>query len=235
MSYVMPEHNKSAFNCPHCNAYAQMEWTKLYNAKSARTQFEMATCTIEHCQKSSVWMNNLSSSELLMIQMATAGGAQLCGLSYRMIYPQTAMAPMPSEDLPEDCKREYLEARDIAARSPRGAAALLRLTLQMLCKHLGFPGKNINDDIQAMVRERRLSEMVQQACDAIRVVGNNAVHPGELDVREDAEIVPILFEMVNIVTDEMISKPNKTKAMFNRLPDKVKESIKNRDASKKSN
>lgn len=228
MNYVAPEHGKQAFNCPHCHAYAQMVWTSLYDKNRNLTQLEMAKCTIPNCRKHSLWMRQFGQEE----QQAAGLGALFKEVSFIMLYPLTATAPMPSEDLPEDCKWEYLEARDIAARSPRGAAALLRLSLQMLCKNLGLPGKNINDDIQTLVNDRNLSEMVQQALDAIRVVGNNAVHPGELDIHDEPETVGILFELVNIIVDEMISKPNKAKSMFDRLPAGAKAAIAKRDAPK---
>ena len=52
--------------------------------------------------------------------------------------------------------------------------------LQKLCKVLGQSGNNINEDIKALV-ESGLDPRVQKALDAVRVVGNNAVHPGQMD------------------------------------------------------
>ena len=64
-----------------------------------------------------------------------------------LIYPKSSFAPMPSEDMPEDVKEDFLEARNIVMDSPRAAAALLRLALQKLMIHLGEKGKNLNEDI----------------------------------------------------------------------------------------
>jgi len=60
----------------------------------------------------------------------------------RMIVPNEAPVPPPHVDLPEHCRAEYDEARDIAARSPRAAAALLRLCVQKLMVELGEKGKS---------------------------------------------------------------------------------------------
>jgi hypothetical protein len=40
-----------------------------------------------------------------------------------------------------------------------------------------------------LVKNGAISEKIQQALDAVRVVVNNAVHPGELEIRDNQEIV----------------------------------------------
>ena len=102
-------------------------------------------------------------------------------------------APPANEDLPSDIRRDYDEAALIVSDSPRGAAALLRLAIQKLCVHLGESGKNINTDIAALVK-KGLSEMIQQALDTVRVVGNVSVHPGRLDMRDNIDTAQQLFE-----------------------------------------
>lgn len=134
-------------------------------------------------------------------------------------------------DLPEDCRTEYEEARDIVGRSPRGAAALLRLCLQKLMVHFKAPGKNINDDIKFLVT-KGVSIEVQRALDICRVAGNNAAHPGELNIEDTPEIAHMMFKMINFLVAELITRPNEIEAMFDQLPQGARDAIKKRDGAK---
>jgi hypothetical protein len=131
-------------------------------------------------------------------------------------------------DLPEDCAADYNEARDIVARSPRGAAALLRLSIQKLMPHLGAKGNNINDDIKHLV-ERGLPVLVQQALDVCRAVGNNAVHPGELNVHDSPEIAQQLFPMINFIVEDRVTRPREVQELYDKLPASAREAIAKRD------
>jgi len=135
---------------------------------------------------------------------------------------------MPHEDMPADVRTDYEEARQIPANSPRGAAALLRLGIQKLCVYLGESGKTINDDIAALVK-KGLPVEIQQALDIVRVVGNNAVHPGELNASDVAAVSSALFDLVNQIIEERISRPKKLQAMFAKLPQSAQQAIKKRD------
>ncbi|MBX3356740.1 MAG: DUF4145 domain-containing protein [Phycisphaeraceae bacterium] len=146
-----------------------------------------------------------------------------------MLWPfGMANAPLPHGDMPEDVKADYLEARNICKLSPRGAAALLRLAIQKLCKHLGETGENINADIGALVK-KGLPVQIQKALDVVRVTGNNAVHPGELVLDDKPEIVSALFELVNLIIDNRIAEPKRIDALYNSLPSGALKGIKDRD------
>ena len=53
----------------------------------------------------------------------------------------------------------------------------------MLC-HLGEKGENINDEIANLVK-KGLPVEVQRAMDLCRVIGTNAVRPGELNIDDN--------------------------------------------------
>jgi Domain of unknown function (DUF4145) len=149
----------------------------------------------------------------------------------RMIFPLVAQGPLPNADLSEDIRRDFLEARSIAPLSPRGASALLRLCIQKLCISLDQPGKDLNADIGALVGQG-LPKKIQQALDTVRVVGNNAVHPGELDLRDDLETALRLLELINMIADVMITQPNQVEVLYQRvLTPGQKEQIEKRDGT----
>ncbi|HHE33259.1 MAG TPA: DUF4145 domain-containing protein [Chlorobaculum parvum] len=145
-----------------------------------------------------------------------------------MVIPSGATAPLPHPDMPEVVLADYQEARDVANSSPRTAAAVLRLAVQKLCVELGESGKNINDDIKSLVK-KGLSVEIQQALDIIRVVGNNAVHPGELQPDDVADAAFSLFELTTQIVEERVAKPKKLKALFDRLSQGARDAISKRD------
>ncbi len=147
-----------------------------------------------------------------------------------MIYPTGSIAPLPSEDMPEDVKADFNEARDIVQASPRAAAALLRLALQKLTIHLGGKGKNLNEDIKNLVK-KGLPPKVERALDVVRVIGNNAVHPGKIDLRDDLDTAILLFELLNMIVDTMITQPRRVDEIYNKLPEGVRKAIEKRDKS----
>jgi hypothetical protein len=145
-----------------------------------------------------------------------------------MIYPPYLRGPPPNEDMPEDTKRDYEEARAITATSPRGAAALLRLVIQKLCIHLGEKGKDLNVDIANLVK-KGLPAVIQKSLDSVRVIGNEAVHPGQMDLKDDKDTVVSLFDLVNLIADVMITKPKKIEKIYQSLPESKREEINKRD------
>lgn len=147
----------------------------------------------------------------------------------KILFPPSRYKLEPSEDLPPDIKLDFNEARSILNLSPRGAAAILRLTIQKLCKVLGKPGKNIDDDIASLVKDG-LDVRVQKALDIVRVVGNEAVHPGQMDLRDDRETAAKLFSLVNRIAYDTITHPKELNQLYAELPEAKLKAIEQRDA-----
>lgn len=133
-----------------------------------------------------------------------------------MVYPAgSGNAPAPHPDLPADPKADYEEARAIVDRSPRGATALLRLAVQKLCAALGEPGENINTDVASLVK-KGLPPGVQEELDSLRVICNNAVHPGVLDLRDDRDSAVALFGLLDFIVEQMITRPKELQAIYSK-------------------
>nr|WP_217701695.1 DUF4145 domain-containing protein [Vibrio diazotrophicus] len=145
-----------------------------------------------------------------------------------MIVPSEAPVEPPHPDLPADCEIDYIEARDIFSRSPRASAALLRLCIQKLMPHLGEKGKNINTDIGNLVKNG-LPPAIQQALDVCRVVGNNAVHPGEIKLNDSPEMAQQLFHLINFIVEDRITRPKEIENLYNNLPKGALDAIEKRD------
>lgn len=145
-----------------------------------------------------------------------------------MCYPNTGNAPQPNTEMPDSVRRCYAEASEIVSRSPRAAAALLRLGIQLLCMELGEKGKNINDDIASLVK-KGLPIIVQQSLDVVRVTGNDAVHPGTIDT-DDQQVVETLFDLSNIIVEYMIAMPKRVSGLYGNLPPASLDGIQRRDS-----
>jgi Domain of unknown function (DUF4145) len=150
----------------------------------------------------------------------------------RLVFPTAMEGPAPNPDLPNEVRLDYDEAGRILNQSPRGSAALLRLAIQKLCRALGEKGKSIDDDIASLVKNG-LSPIVQKALDSVRVIGNEAVHPGTLGLKDGRDTASRLFELVNIITEQMISNPKHVEELYERLPEEKRKAIDKRDGKSK--
>ena len=149
-----------------------------------------------------------------------------------LLYPAPHLHVECNSDMPDEIRADFNEAREIFFLSPRGAAALLRLALQKLCAVLGEAGKNIDDDIASLVK-KGLSVEIQQALDIVRVIGNAAVHPGQIDLKDDPKTAESLFDLLNLIVEEKISEPRRLKEMHAKLPTNKRDAIAKRDGAVK--
>ena len=222
MKYIAPISGLKSYTCPHCGVLARQYhfYSNYENTKYVQQRLEYNT-----------WTNDTSrfptTSFPIRYSICEHCGCICLWHHSQMVYPNRGNAPVPNSDMPDDVKKDYEEAASIYTQSPRGAAALLRLAIQKLCEELGGEGKNINDDIKTLVK-KGLPVQVQQSLDIVRVIGNNAVHPGQIDT-DDPEVAGKLFDLLNIITDYTVSMPKKISDTFGELPDSAVDAIKKRD------
>jgi hypothetical protein len=131
-------------------------------------------------------------------------------------WPAKSALPDPIDGSPKSIEGVYNEARKVFPHSPRASAALLRLAIQLICKEKGLPGKDLNADIGSLV-SKGLAPEIQQSLDLVRVVGNNAVHPGQIVIEDNKDHIQKFFGLVNLIVDVLIVQPSKINAMFTTL------------------
>ena len=211
-----PTFRADAFICPHCSHFARQRW-----GQSNHTSLTIGTTTYGGFD---VTVDNL------LVSKCDACTKIMLWKDGNSVWPRSSLAPEAHPDFPATLRDDYEEARQIYNDSPRASAALLRLTLQKLCAYLGAPGENINSDIQHLYDEFGLGRRVRDSMDILRVIGNNAVHPGEIDLQDNREISLGLFRMINFIVDKAISEPNQIDAMYAQLPEGARDAIERRGA-----
>ncbi len=243
---LSPKYKSANFQCPHCQVASQQTWFDVDNASEAANKilnhvfydyrthiqgYEQETIAA-FIQKVEV-ANNSHISEFVPNSFSVAT-CSICGeisiwVNKEVVYPKQSSVAPPNEDMEQEIQDLYKEASTIVVDSPKGATALLRLALQLLLKQLGKSGKNINNDIKELVSEG-LSPKIQQALDLLRVVGNNAVHPGQIDLEDGRDIALKLFHVLNFIANEMITKPKELDLLYdNVVPEETKKHINERD------
>lgn len=225
MKFVAPQYGANNFTCPYCGVLAEQKWTD-------------EVCGRNNIDGQYYFCKTISTANFVdkrRISVSTCNSCHRLHLWYegKMILPRISNIPMPIDEMPEKVKEIYNEARDVFPNSAKAAAALLRLALQNLCIQLGGKGKNINDDIGELVR-KGLPVEIQKALDIVRVVGNNAVHPGELNLEDNSENAADLFDIINIIVDNRIIQPKKINDFYNSLPKGALDGIEKRDHRKNS-
>ena len=221
IDYTAPKLELDGFHCPHptCGVFSRQRWFRsarffsngsLGGQDHTDTRFFLAVC--DRCGDVSIWRDN------------------------QMIFPTSSPAAKPHKSTPPEILGDINEARAIVTMSPRGAAALLRLATEklaaLLVEKLGRPqGKDLNDNIRILVKDG-LPKSIQQALDSLRVIGNEAVHPGQLDLKDDQETALRLFRLINVIVENRIAEPSEIALLYeSKVPGAKKDQIEKRDGN----
>jgi hypothetical protein len=204
--YSPPSFKAQGFSCPHCGAFAKQRWDVWSIGPSKRPQKDFAHgTTCDHCSEHTLWYDA------------------------HMVYPAGLVGPIPSDDMSDDVREVYEEARAIAATSPRAAAALLGVSIEMVVNEL-VPGKGKLYDKIRMLVEQGLDRHIQKMLDSVRWYGNDGgAHPGEIDLKEQPEVVAKLLFCVNRIVEQMVTWPREIEKLYNTVPESKRKVIEERD------
>lgn len=72
---------------------------------------------------------------------------------------------------------------------------------------------------------------VQEALDSVRVIVNESLHPGELNLNDNREIANKLFKLVNFIATKLITEPKEIDDLYNSLPKSKLDSINKHDGN----
>lgn len=261
MNHVPPSTRVTAFNCPHCGALANQMWFSLRaSARRGRNPLPRIVDSeflesikskkfddpgkraklVSHVERlMNGWPvlnapdgENYGIASLDNVFVAQCFNCRDVSIwvHEKLVFPARGDAPPANPDLSADIRRDYDEASSILDLSPRGAAALLRLAIQKLCRELGEPGKDLNKDIGALAA-KGIDDQVQKALDFVRVIGNNAVHPGRMDLRDDRGTAETLFMLLNLIAERTLTQDRKTDEVYEKLPEGARKAIEERDSN----
>ena len=219
--------SSKAFQCPVCSGFSSHLWN--YEPININGDYNesikfiiIAQC--QACNQFSIWITNeipITYSPTLTLNKSDT--------SLTLIFPNvTEGIPKPNNDMPDDVKEIYIEAGEVLNISPRASAALSRLAIEKLVDHLNAQGKDLNTQIGNLVSKGMPIE-IQQMLDSVRVIGNNAVHPGQIDIKDNKELALSLLNFINLIVDNRITQPKKILDIYNLLPESYRNSIERRD------
>ena len=241
-----PKYLVEKFTCPHCGIVAKQDWrdyktlSSLANRIYTHTFYDYRKSIQDYHQEAiEKFLNHVNKNLESMLQAVippelTFAECQSCEkvslwINRIMVFPKNITIESPNIDLSDEIKNLYVEAASILSDSPKGATAILRLALQKMLIQIGKDGKNINNDIKELVSEG-LSPKIQKSLDLLRVVGNNAVHPGQISIDDNSDIAIKLFRVLNIIADEMITRPKEVEKLYDDIiPEETKVHIEKRD------
>lgn len=198
--HIYPAFELDGFECPLCHTHAHQTWTNLSKNGSYMHELKIATCS--KCKKYSIWLDK------------------------KMIYPASMTITPPNPDMNEDVQKCYNEAIAVYPYSKRAAAALLRLAIEFLCKQLGATSDNLDKAIPELIKKGLDPEIIKPL-DAVRVIGNHAIHPGQIDVEEDIDITK-LFDLINYIAKVLITNKKELNDIISLFPEKDQKAIHNR-------
>lgn len=220
---ILPEFDKTAFNCPRCGAYANQTWYlangidkfKAENlgqsiGKGIIEEFAFSNCI--HCNKIAIWHRD----------------------KMNMVFPKTTTRTFDLTEVPKNLGEDYEESCLVLSDSPKASAALSRRCLQAILREQGFEDKSLFKEIQKAIDSGKLPTHIEESLDAVRSIGNLAAHPTK-DTRT-GEILPVEqgeaewnIETLEFLFDFFYIQPAKTRKRKEILNEKLKSAGKKND------
>lgn len=214
--HIIPEFDKTAFNCPRCGAYANQGWYLANGIDKVKAEFsgvsinrvsidEFAFSNCTHCNKISIWHREKKA----------------------LIFPKTTSRTFDLTEVPKHLADDYEEACLVLGDSPKASAALSRRCLQAILREQGFDDKSLYKEIQKSIDSGKLPSHIVESLDAVRSIGNLAAHPTK--DTSSGEILPVELgeaewnvETLEFLFDFFYTQPARTRKRKEALNEKLK-------------
>ena len=251
--HVSPTIDQLAFNCPHCRALARQFWFSVHadplkaDEKPIVANGETVAVLIGDAEEGErerevKWAERMPSGRpsLKVHREFRNRDVQNISISYcfncneiclwvvdQMVWPRCATSPGPKPHASTDVRRETEEASHTLDASPRGAAALLRLATEKLCKELGDSDESPRPEMAPLFQEE-VDARVQKVLDAMRIIESNAISPDDVGVRSTGATAETLSGLVNLICEKMIIEPKHLQALYAKVRDDAQSALEQR-------
>ncbi|MED4136004.1 DUF4145 domain-containing protein [Priestia megaterium] len=222
---ITPSHYKTDFNCPRCGVLAPQKWYGLKKPQPYNGELEIHEVNISRLPRYAPLSVGIRVEKIIVPWRLDISVCQHC-VEYsvwdngNLVYPFENELPSAHEDMPSEVKTIYNEATLVFKHSPRASAALLRLAIETMIPLLDdyeIKRDNLNTMISKLVA-KGIPEYIQQSLDTIRIYGNEGIHPGEIVLLDDQDTVSFMFELINDMVEELITRKKKIKETYSKIP-----------------
>lgn len=201
----------SSGRCPHCRL--PVFFDPLEGHWAAQISGDTILVYSSHCPN--------CKKPIVAAEITTEGKVH-----HRLVHPFNVVRTAPPE-VPKDIREDFQEAAAVLSVSEKASAALSRRCLQNLLNERSITGKNLSDQIDAVLP--KLPTDLAENVDYIRVVGNFAAHPiksQSMGIVVDVESGEASWnlDMLEELFDFFYVRPARTKEKRDKMDKKLKDS-----------
>jgi hypothetical protein len=217
---IEPQLGAESFSCPHCNAIAHQDWYRLFLQPENATDVVVLTPEsittanmllhsdrdalseidqfVERLKKHELTFEYQNHPQSVKVKMANLHVSNCHNCNGFGIWVRGRLVfPFRVADRPDLVAEDFEEAAVILDKSPRGAAALIHLSIQTLMQETD---KHLDDKIASLV-SKGLEVELQESMEALRALGNNGVHSGNIDLKEDKATATRIFALLKMIVE----------------------------------
>ncbi len=172
----------SSVYCPSCRRHTSLSMKENYQSYTNNKAYCIEECN--YC------------SQHFLVERTSVNGPIVT------IYPKT-LPKSVNELIPQSIKTDFEEALlCYSANAYRGAAALARRTVQLICLDKGADSrKKLNEQIDQLLENGIITKDIQEWAHEVRFLGNDAAHPNKNTVNQDdaKDILDLLESLCEVL------------------------------------